>query len=105
MDSLRLLMCLLVALLQIEARRTRMASLEDERHHDIETAKENLAIIKEMKAIRATLIEAEVELDEDGKELEVVPNLHGIIADLKANVETETDDRGDMETASLVNHY
>eukprot|EP01082_Thalassiosira_pseudonana_P005264 g4886.t1 g4886 contig18:148661-151040(-) len=90
---------------QIEARRTRMASLEDERHHDIETAKENLAIIKEMNAIRATLIEAEVELDEDGKELEVVPNLHGIIADLKANVETETDDRGDMETASLVNHY
>lgn len=95
-------------LAKLDQRRSELASLEDARREGIDHLRDALALFEQMKELEAVIKNADVELAEDGEELNPVSDEHvKMIADLKACIAEGTEnsqhdesdhDRDDMVT-------
>jgi hypothetical protein len=95
-------------LAKLDTRRSELASLEDVRRDEIYHLNEALSFLEKMRDVENAIRDAEVELTEDGQELNLMSEEHeNIIADLKARIaESEEsnvcdgNDREDMQTCA-----
>lgn len=91
---------------KLDQRRSELASLEDVRREEINHLKEALAFLEKMKDVKADIDEAEIELTDDGEEVNTLGNdyekaiadLNARIADAEERNEHKGNDRDDMVT-------
>ena len=91
---------------RLDQRRSELASLEDVRREEINHLREALAFLEKMRDVEAAINDAEIELTDDGEEVNTLGNnyekaiadLNARIAEVEESNEHKGNDRDDMVT-------